>query len=110
VVITQRGDEVQIDTIRGAYHDVVTYGVGAVPPGRERGSYGVIVAWEGGTLRTALSRMVSDSPVSIIEERRLSANGREMTVERQLSVEHGYQAQGVNTSLVAKDVYVRKGQ
>ena len=108
VVITQRGDEMQVDTIRDGNHDPVTYTVGPVPQGKNRDSHGVIVAWEGRSLRTAFSRMVSDSAVSILEERILSVDGREMVVKRQLAVEHGYQGRGVNTSEVVTDVYLRR--
>lgn len=108
VVITQRGDELLVTTVRDGLRDPVTYTVGPVPPGKNRDSHGVIVSWEGQSLRTVLARMVSDSPVSIMEERQLSAAGREMVVRRQLAVEHGYQGQGVNTSEVVTDVYVRQ--
>ncbi|MGE3343229.1 MAG: hypothetical protein AB7L71_07320 [Vicinamibacterales bacterium] len=108
VVITQRNGEVLIDTVRGTAHDPVTYRVGPVPRDVIMGSRGSILSWEGRSLRTVLSRMVSDSAVSILEERLLSPDGREMTVTRQLAVEHGYQGQGVNTSDVVTDVYVRK--
>ncbi|MGE0445043.1 MAG: hypothetical protein AB7P99_07425 [Vicinamibacterales bacterium] len=110
VVISQRDSEILVDTMWGATHDRVTYRFGPIPRGGVMGSQGSILSWEGGSLRTVLSRMVSDAAVSILEERRLSPDGREMTVSRQLAVEHGYQGQGVNTSEVVTDVYVRKSQ
>ncbi|MGE0392381.1 MAG: hypothetical protein AB7I25_03905 [Vicinamibacterales bacterium] len=108
VIITQREDEVQVNTLRGDRADPVTYTIGPTPPQRNRDSHGMIVVWNERILRTVLARTISDFPVSITEERQLSEAGREMAVRRQLSVEHGYDARGFNTSEAVTLVYVRQ--
>jgi hypothetical protein len=66
--------------------------------------------WEGGALVVETSREVERATVTTHEKHSLSANGRDMTVEKTLTVQHGYQ--GSNPAMApttghGKDVFVR---
>ncbi|HVW86900.1 MAG TPA: hypothetical protein VHB50_19575 [Bryobacteraceae bacterium] len=63
--------------------------------------------WEGNKLVTETVRNVQDSTVTTLYRHSLSRNGREMTVEKTLTVQHGYQFRGSVTTGSGKDVFVR---
>jgi len=107
VVITQTDDSVVMTTLREGRGDVVIFTTGPAPSGTTPDRHGMIITWEGQSLRTMFSRTISDAPVNVSEERELTAGGKEMVVRRQLAVQHGYQS-GDNTSDVVTDVYVKQ--
>jgi hypothetical protein len=63
---------------------------------------------DGAKLVVETSRNIQDSTVTTMDVYVLSKDGREMTIDKTLTVQHGYQ--GVNAALTtghAKDVFIR---
>ena len=52
-------------------------------------------------------RNVQNSTVTTVYVHTLSPNGREMTVDKTLTVQHGYQGQSATNTGHGKDVYIR---
>lgn len=69
----------------------------------------VSVEWKEGRLVTTTIYRVNGVPMKKIESRTLSADGREMEVETQLQVEHGYETRSKDPQgyTIVKDVYVK---
>jgi hypothetical protein len=69
----------------------------------------VSVEWKEGRLVTTTIYRVNGVPMKKIERRTLSADGREMEVETQLQVEHGYETRSKDPQgyTMVKDVYVK---
>ena len=116
LVIRCSGNEITIETSRdpqgdaSAFHEVLTFPL----DGSERsnsGNGGVTVS---GKLRrdrakliTETVRNVQNSTVTTVYVHTLSPNGREMTIDKTLTVQHGYQGMSATNSGHGKDVYVR---
>lgn len=93
VAIKQTSDEVRIDTTRNGRTESVRY----LPASLKATSSGELIGafrWEGPRLVTRLVTDINKQAVTVEEVRNLVANGREMTVEVMLVVEHGYQSGG----------------
>jgi len=63
--------------------------------------------WEGPKLVIETSRNVQDSTVTTHYVHALSANGRELVIDKTLTVQHGYQFRGAATAGHGRDVFVR---
>jgi hypothetical protein len=96
----------------------VTYGFQRIVPSeRPVGTSGtdapsvepVLAEWKDGRLVTTTIYRVNGMPMTKIESRTLSADGREMTVETQVQIEHGYQSNAKQPQgyIPAKDVYTK---
>ncbi len=109
-------DEITIETTRKPkgnappFHEILTFPV----DGSERpntGNAGVQVTGklrlDGEKLITETVRNVQNSTVTTVYVHTLSPNGREMTVDKTLTVQHGYQGMSATNSGHGKDVYVR---
>jgi hypothetical protein len=71
------------------------------------------VRWEGASLITVTVYRVNGMSAKKTETRWLSNNGKEMTVETEMQMQHGYESDGSKGPAgygVAKDVYVRDSQ
>jgi hypothetical protein len=68
--------------------------------------------WDGSSLITVTVYRVKGMSAKKTETRWLSADGKEMTVETEMQMQHGYESDGKGPAGygVAKDVYVRDGQ
>ena len=77
------------------------------------GNYGALVKlkahWDGPRLMTETVRNVQDATVSTMQVFSLDASGQEMTVDKTLTIQHGYQSPGASNNNVGKgrDVFVR---
>ncbi len=77
------------------------------------GNYGAKVKlkahWEGPKLIAETVRDVQDATVSTMQVFSLDASGKELTVDKTLTIQHGYQSPGANNNNVGrgKDVFVR---
>ena len=95
---------------------------GALSPARRRvllQTTGVIVVvalllWGADTLarigaQTLLARNIQDATVSTVQVFSLDAKGKELTVDKTLTIQHGYQSPGANNNNVGRgtDVFVR---
>jgi hypothetical protein len=117
VAITQTPDEVVIVTDRDGPRERVTYrfdrnGSSAPKPIGTTGSDTRVIEdaqarWDGARLVTTTIYRVNGMATKTIETRSLAENTREMIVETQLQVEHGYESNGRGPQgyTVVKDVY-----
>jgi hypothetical protein len=64
--------------------------------------------WQGETLVTHSVRDVRGQSVTVEQRRRLSADGREMTVESIVNVQHGYTVAGAQTYGTSTDIFMRQ--
>jgi hypothetical protein len=75
------------------------------------GNSGVTVTgkahWDGTKLVVETVRDIQNSTVTTLYIHALSANGREMTIDKTLTVQHGYQGQSASNTGHGKDVFVR---
>ena len=117
LIVRQTAAEVTIETNRkeskgsGAFHETVTYkldGSETSATGEGGAKVAAKARWEGDTLVTETTRNVQDSTVTTLWVQSLDATGREMTVVKTLTVQHGYMGQTAKTSGHATDVFVRK--
>ena len=68
------------------------------------------VHWDGPKLVVETSRILQNSTVTTVYVHSISPNGREMTVDKTLTVQHGYQGvTAAPNSGHGKDVFVRAG-
>jgi hypothetical protein len=67
--------------------------------------------WDGAGLVTVTVYRVNGMSAKKTETRRLSADGKEMTIETEMQMQHGYESDGKGPAGygVAKDVYMRDG-
>lgn len=64
--------------------------------------------WDGANLVTETERNVNESTITTMQIFRLSATGKEITIDKTLTVQHGYQSPGVaRTTGTGKDVFVK---
>lgn len=119
--IMQLPNVLTIQTIRDGTSETVSYSFERVEP-EAVGTAGsdnpdanriirALVRWEGPVLMTETVYRVNRMAVTRTERRRLSADGREMTVETELQMEHGYESNGRSPAGygTARDVYVKDG-
>ena len=77
------------------------------------GNYGALVKlrahWDGPKLIAETVRNIQDATVSTRQVYSLDASGKELTVDKTLTIQHGYQSPGANNNNVGKgkDVFVR---
>lgn len=93
IVIRQRPEEVRIETTRNGRTEVVRY----LPAEAKAAGAGELIGafrWDGAKLVTKLVADISKQAITVEEARSIDPTGREMTVEVNLVVEHGYQAGG----------------
>ena len=121
ISITQLADVLTIQTIRDGKSEAVSYSFKRVEPqavgttGSDNADANRIikthVRWDGPVLMTETVYRVNGMAMSRTERRRLSADGREMTVETEIQMEHGYESGGRGPAGygTAKDVYVKEG-
>jgi hypothetical protein len=63
--------------------------------------------WEGTKLITETSRNIHGSTVTTMHVFSLGASGKELTIDKTFTVQHGYQFQGANNTGRGKDVFIR---
>jgi len=63
--------------------------------------------WDGPKLVVETVRNIQDSTVTTLYVHSLSPNGRDLLIDKTLTVQHGYQGQNAPTTGHGKDVFVR---
>ena len=63
--------------------------------------------WDGTKLVTETSRDIQGSTVTTMHVLSLDASGKELTIDKTLTVQHGYQFQGANNTGKGKDVFIK---
>src|SRR5262245_6427899 len=116
LLIKQSPEEISIETRKGesnhqaASTETLTYkldGSESTLSGTSGGPIKVKAHWEGSKLVTETSRNVQDSTVTLVYVLSLQEGGREMTIQKTLTVQHGYQFQGAAASGTGKDVFTK---
>ena len=64
--------------------------------------------WEGTKLITETSRNIQGSTVTTMHVFSLDASGKELTIDKTFTVQHGYQFQGANNTGRGKDVFIKR--
>jgi hypothetical protein len=63
--------------------------------------------WEGAQLVTGTTRNIQDSTITTLHVLSLDPSGRELTIHKTLTVQHGYQFPGAQNSGSGTDVFIR---
>ena len=76
------------------------------------GNFGVQIEakahWDGTKLITETTRNIQGSTVTTMHVFSLDASGKELTIDKTLTVQHGYQSQGANNTGRGKDVFTKR--
>jgi hypothetical protein len=117
-VIRQTADDLSIETRRGEKSssavktETLIFKLNGIESSAI-GSYGALVKlkahWDGPKLIAETVRDIQDATVSTMQVFSLDASGKELTVDKTLTIQHGYQSPGSNNNNVGKgkDVFVR---
>ena len=118
LVIKQTANDVSIATSRGekgssaVKTETLTFKLNGIESSTV-GSYGGLVKlkahWDGPKLIAETVRDVQEATISTMQVFSLDASGKELTVDKTLTIQHGYQSPGANSNNVGKgkDVFVR---
>jgi hypothetical protein len=110
VVIKQTESEISVERRRDGQSETIVYkmdGSDTEKPSGDNGPYRWHAKWDGPRLTTETHRNVNGASVTILEVHTLGDGGREMTVNRTLTVQHGYQGTDAKNYASAKDVFVK---
>ena len=64
--------------------------------------------WDGNKLVAETVRKIQGATVTTTHVFSLNSNGKELTIDKTLTVQHGYQFQGANNTGTGRDVFVRR--
>ena len=111
VVIKQTESEVSVETRRDGQSETIVYKMDGSEteknPAPDNGPYRWRAEWDGSKLTTETHRNINRTAVTVLEVRTLAENGKEMTVNRTLTVQHGYTGSGAKNYASAKDLFVK---
>ena len=115
LVIKQTVDELSVETRRGTNNNQPTSSETLIyrldgsesSAGPESASIKVKARWDGVKLITETARSVRGSAVNMVHVFSVDPSGRDLTIDKTLTVQHGYQFQGANNTGTGKDVFVR---
>ena len=93
-----------------AFHETLNFSLDGAET-TSTGDGGITVTgkahWEGAKLVVETVRNIQDSTVTTQYVHELSRSGREMTIDKTLTVQHGYQGRSASNTGHGKDVFVR---
>jgi len=116
LVIRQTATELSVETTisdgqnSGVSMETLTYKLDGTESSIASGSGAPIktrARWDGAKLVTETVRHINSAAVVMQNVLSLAQNKKELTVNRTLTVEHGYQSPGGNNTGTGKDVFVR---
>ena len=110
LVIKQTPTDVTIETLRNSQSEILVYNLdGSVSkkPAQNNGPFEWRARWEGSKLVMETHRSVNGATVTILETLTLGPKGKELTVDRKLTVQHGYTMRGAKNYSSGTDVFVR---
>lgn len=113
LVIKQTADEISIETRQNGQTETLVFkldGTESEKPAQDNGPFQWKASWDGPKLATEVNRNINRSTVTVKEVRSLDAKAKEMTVDRSLMVQHGYQMRGAKNYSSGKDVFVKAAQ
>lgn len=111
LVIKQTPSELSIETQRGDQRETIVYkldGSQTEKPAEDNGPFQWRSQWQGTKLMTETHRNVNRATVTIKEILSLDEKAKEMTVDRTLTVQHGYSMRGSKNYSSGKDVFVKR--
>ena len=117
IIVKQSAGVITIETTRRAaknspaFHEITAYQLNGQESTAAGSAGAQVVAkahWDGASLVTETTRNVENSTVTTAYAHTLSADGQELVIEKNLTVQHGYQFQGAKTTGHGKDVFVKK--
>ena len=110
LVIKQTPTEVSIETRRDSQSEILVYNLdGSVSkkPAQHNGPFEWRARWEGSKLVVETHRSVNGATVTILETLTLDPKAKELTVDRKLTVQHGYTMRGAKNYSSGTDVFVQ---
>ena len=105
MLIKQTPEEITIETRRASNREILSYKL----DGSETTTQGITCRahWDGSKLIIGTTRNVQDSTITTLQEHTLDPTGRELTIHKTLTVQHGYQFEGAKSSGSGTDVFVK---
>jgi hypothetical protein len=110
LVIKQDANELSIETRRGGQSETLVYkldGSESQKPAEDNGPFQWRARWDGPKLVTETNRNVNRATVTISETLSLDRKAKELTVDRTLTVQHGYTMRGTKNYSSGRDVFVK---
>jgi len=116
LVITQDASEIAIETTRkeskasAVFHEILKYrldGTELTMVGDGGSKVTTKARWDGPKLVTETARNIQGSTVTTLYVQSLAPGAREMTIEKSLTVQHGYQFEGAKTTGRGTDIFVK---
>ena len=117
LVITQTADEFRIETLRSrskssdASNEVLTFhldGKESTNPGNAEIPVKLKAHWDGPRFIAETERQINGSTVTTMQVFQLSPNSKEITIQKTLTVQHGYQDPGPSRSTGSgRDVFTK---
>lgn len=118
LIIKQNADEVTIETRKGAKtktpipSETLTFTLHGSETSIVSNS-GVPIKvkahWDGNKLITETARNIQDATVTTMQVFNLDSSGKELTVHKTLTIQHGYQFPGAANTGTGTDVFIRVG-
>jgi hypothetical protein len=109
LIIKQTPSALNIETHLGSETETLTYNLDGSTTKQSPEIEGAVswrAHWDGAKLVTETARNIHGAAVVITEVRSLDETGKQMTIERTLAVQHGYDTIGQSSSS-AKDVFIK---
>lgn len=105
LLIKQTAEEITVETRRASNREILTYKL----DGAETTTQGITcrARWEGPKLILGTTRSVQESTITTLQEHSLDPTGRELTIRKTLTVQHGYQFEGAKSSGSGTDVFIK---
>ena len=111
VIIKQTAFDVTVETRKDGEVETIVYRMDGSEtekrPAPDNGPYRWSAKWEGSKLITETHRNINRTAVTVTEVLSLVGNRNEMTVNRSLTVQHGYSWDKAKNYSSAKDVFVK---
>jgi hypothetical protein len=105
LLIQQTPNQITIETRRASNREILTYKLDE----SETTTKGITcrARWDGPKLILGTTRNVQDSTITTLQEHTLDPTGRELTIHKTLTVQHGYQFEGSKSSGSGTDVFIK---
>jgi hypothetical protein len=116
LVIRHTATELTIETTRKAFRDsrasteTLTYMLDGSEATISSGSGAPVktrVRWDGPKLVTEALRTVNGAPITVRHVLSVDESGKQLSVEKRLTVQHGYQSPSGNNTGTGTDIFVR---
>jgi hypothetical protein len=110
LVINQTATELSIETRQGGKSETIIYkldGSETEKPAQDNGPFQWRAEWKGAQLATETHRNINRATVTINEVFSLDRKAKEITVDRTLTVQHGYSMRGAKNYSSGQDVFIR---